>query len=74
MINQSMPQIAASNVTVAFGDLSKMLVRRVRDFSVLVLRERYAEFGQVGFLGFMRVDSNLLDAGTGPVNVLQQHS
>jgi HK97 family phage major capsid protein len=74
VVNQSMPQIAASNVTVAFGDLSKMLVRRVRDFSVLVLRERYAEFGQVGFLGFMRVDSNLLDAGTGPVNVLMQHS
>jgi HK97 family phage major capsid protein len=74
IINQSMPQIAASNVTVAFGDMSKMLVRRVRDFSVLVLRERYAEFGQVGFLGFMRVDSNLLDAGTHPVAVLQQHS
>jgi len=74
VINQSMPQIAASNVTVAFGDMKKFVARRVKDLSVQKLVERYAELGQVGFISFARLDSNLLDAGTHPINVLQQHS
>jgi HK97 family phage major capsid protein len=74
VINQSFPQIGASNVTVAFGDLSKFVVRKVSGFAVQQLRELYAANGQVGFISNMRVDSNLLDAGTHPVNVIQQHS
>lgn len=74
VINQSMPQIGASNVTIAFGDLKKFIARRVKDLSVVKLVERYAELGQVGFISFARLDSNLIDAGTHPVNVLQQHS
>ncbi len=74
VINQSMPQIGASNVTVAFGDMKKFIARRVKDLSILKLVERYAEIGQVAFVSFARLDSNLLDAGTHPVNVLQQHS
>jgi HK97 family phage major capsid protein len=74
VINQAMPQIAIGNNVIAFGDLSKYLVRRVKDFSVMVLRERYAEFGQQGYLGFARIDGNLLDAGTHPCTVLQMHS
>lgn len=74
VINQAMPVIAPSAATIAFGDMKKYLIRRVKDFSVLVLRERYAELGQVGYLAFMRVDGNLMDAGTHPVNVLQQSS
>jgi HK97 family phage major capsid protein len=74
VINQSMPQIAASNVTVAFGDFKKFVARRVKDLSVQKLVERYAELGQVGFVSFARLDSNLLDAGTHPIAVLQQHS
>jgi hypothetical protein len=42
--------------------------------SVLRLNERYADFGQVGFIAFMRIDGNLVDAGTHPINLLQQHS
>lgn len=74
VVNNAMPQIGASNVTVAFGNLENYLVRRVKDFQILVLRERYAEAGQIGFVGFARIDANLLDAGTHPFNVLQQHS
>ncbi|VVB52209.1 Phage capsid family protein [uncultured archaeon] len=74
VINQSMPQIAASNTTVAFGDMKKYIARRVKDLTVMKLVERYAELGQVGFVSFARLDANLLDAGTHPVNVLQQHS
>lgn len=74
VINQSMPQIAASNVTVAFGDLKKYIARRVKDLTVMKLVERYADFGEVGFVSFARLDANLIDAGTHPVEVLQQHS
>lgn len=74
-INQSMDDtVAATKNTVLFGDFSKFVIRRVRDMAVLRLDERYADFGQVGFIAFSRVDSNLVDAGTHPLNVLQQHS
>ena len=73
-INQSMPQIAASNVTVAFGDMSKFLVRKVSGWSVQRLSELYAITGQVGFISHMRVDSNLLANGGRAINVLMQHS
>ena len=75
VINQSMPQIGASANTVVFGDLKKFIVRKVK-FSQAVhrLNERYAETGQTAFLAFDRLDSNLIDAGTHPLNVLQQHS
>ena len=73
-INQDMAQIAASATTVAFGPFKKYLIRRVKDLSVLRLVERFADYGQVAFVGFCRYDGNLLDAGTHPLNVLQQHS
>lgn len=74
VINQSFPTIAASAVTVAFGQWSKFIVRKVRDLQVLRLDERFADFGQVAYVGFSRIDSKLIDAGTHPLNVLQQHS
>lgn len=74
VINQSMAQIAASATTVAFGDFSKFLVRKVRDLQVLRLDERFADFGQVAYVAFSRIDSKLIDAGTHPLNVLVQHS
>jgi HK97 family phage major capsid protein len=74
VINQSIPNIAPSAVTVAFGDWSKFIIRKVNNPSVIRLNELYAVNNQVGFLAFERVDSNLIDAGTHPLNVLQQHS
>jgi HK97 family phage major capsid protein len=74
VINQSMPQIAASNTTVVFGDLKKFMVRKVAGISVQRLNELYAANGQVGFLSTMRIDSRLIDAGTHPVNTLRQSS
>jgi len=74
VINQAMPQIAASATTVIFGDFSKFLVRRVKDLSVRRLDELFIVNGQIGFISFARVDSRLIDAGTHPLNVLSQHS
>lgn len=61
-INQAMASaLSAGNKSMLFGDFAKYMVRRVRDFSVRRLDERYAEFDQVGFIGFARYDGELLD-------------
>jgi HK97 family phage major capsid protein len=73
-INNDMAQLAAGHITVAFGDLSKYTIRRVKELAVLRLVERFADYGQVAFLGFARYDGNLLDAGTHPVKYLVQGS
>lgn len=74
-INQSMSNaVAAGNTTMVFGDFSKFVVRRVSSMSVKRLAELFAVSDEVGFLAFERVDSNLLDAGTHPLNVLIQHT
>ena len=74
-INNDMDQLTntspiSTRKTVAFGRLDKYLIRRVKEMSVLRLSERYAEYGQVAFIGFMRADATLLDAGTHPVKYL----
>jgi HK97 family phage major capsid protein len=74
VINQSMDQVAATKNTVMFGSLQKFIMRKVRDLSVLRLDERFADYGEVAFIAFSRIDSNLVDAGTHPINLLQMHS
>jgi HK97 family phage major capsid protein len=69
--NNDLDQLATGKKTVLFGDHSKYVIRQVKDLSILRLVERFADYGQVGFLGFARFDGNLLDAGTHPVKFLQ---
>ena len=72
VVNQDMPAMAASAYGVLFGDLSCYKLRRVAGGVTLMrLVERYADYMQVGFLGFMRFDGNLIDAGTHPIAVWQ---
>src|SRR6185437_6924335 len=73
-INNDMAQLGAGNKSVLFGQMDKYLIRRVKEMSILRLVERFADFGQVAFLGFARYDGNLLDAGTHPVRYLQNHA
>jgi HK97 family phage major capsid protein len=75
VINQSMAStVAATNKTVVFGALNKYKVRQVQTLRVRRLVERYAELDQEGFVGFLRQDGNLLDAGTNPVKYIAQHA
>jgi HK97 family phage major capsid protein len=69
VINQSMAAAAGSGAgkSLAYGDLSKYLIRDVRDITLLRLDERFADYHQVAFLAFSRHDGDLLDAGTHPV-------
>lgn len=62
-VNQAMADSAASAKPIVFGDMSKFLVRKVRGFEVMTLRERYAEKFQVGMVGFKRFDSELINTG-----------
>jgi HK97 family phage major capsid protein len=70
VINQDMAAAAAAAKTVVFGDLSKYIIRDVRDVTLLRLDERFAIEGQVAFLAFSRHDGDLLDAGTDPVQLI----
>lgn len=73
VINQDMAAPAASAYSMLFGDMSTFKLRRVAGgVTVLRLVERYADYLQVGYTAFMRFDSNLIDAGTHPIAVLQQ--
>lgn len=60
-INQAMASMSASTTPVLFGDLSAYLVRIAQDIATQRLVERYAEYHQVGFVSFMRIDGELLD-------------
>lgn len=69
IINQDVAAMGVSAKSVVFGDLSKYLIRDVLGVTLLRLEERYADFHQVAFLAFARMDGDLLNAGTGPVKV-----
>ena len=71
-INNDMATVAVNAKSVLFGDMKKYLVRRVKELGVITLQERFADYGQVAYIGFARYDGNLLDAGTHPVCFLQQ--
>lgn len=60
-INQAMPDIGTGNKPVVIGDMSRFVVRKVIAFSVLTLRERYAEKFQVGMIGFKRFDGRVIN-------------
>lgn len=57
----------AGNKFMLYGDFSKYIIRDVIGFQLLVLRERYADYHQIGVLGFSRHDGNIIDAGQGPI-------
>lgn len=72
-INQHMASsIATTAKTMLFGDLSKYKIRIVRSVRIKRMDERYGEKDQVGFVGFMRIDGKLIDAGTHPVKRMVQ--
>jgi len=63
-INQDLPVPAASAYTILFGQMSNFKVREVAGgTSVMVLRERYADFLAMGFLAYTRWDSQYVNAG-----------
>lgn len=71
VINQNMAStIASGNKTMLAGAFKKFKVRDVKSMRLRRLDERYAEVDQVAFIGFMRSDSRVLNAGTNPIKHL----
>ena len=68
----SMPTIAATNKTVAFGDFSYYWIADREAHSIKRLDELYAANGQVGFIAHERVDGKLVLAEA--VKILAQHA
>lgn len=59
-INNYVPAPAASAKSIVFGDIREAyVIRDVSDFALLRLTERFADFLQVGFIGFQRSDGTL---------------
>lgn len=56
VVNQAMPQAAAGEKAILFGDFSYYFIRDVQDIRILRLEEKFAEYLQVGFLAFLRTD------------------
>jgi HK97 family phage major capsid protein len=55
---------------ILFGDVSKYKVREVATIRMKRLVERFAEYDQDGFIGYLEADGDLIDAGTHPVGAL----
>lgn len=69
--NQDMAStIASGNVVALFGQLSKYKIRSVGQMRMYHLVERYRDNDMDAFIGFIREDGNLLQAGTPPVKKL----
>lgn len=62
-INQDMPAATTGLKPIAFGDFFEgYLIRDVRGFQLLRMDERWADYLQVGFLGFARSDGLVRNA------------
>jgi HK97 family phage major capsid protein len=62
IIDQAVPSIGDNTKFLAFGDFrAAYVIRRVQDVTLVALRERYAEFGQVGFFAWARADGAVQD-------------
>lgn len=73
ILNNDMPStIASGNRTVVFGKLTQYKTRLVGEVRLRRLVERYGEFDEEGFVGFLSGDGNLLDPGNRAVKVLVQ--
>lgn len=63
VINQDMAEIATGNISVAFGDFSKFVVRKVAGVNIIRMGERYADELNVGLQAWHRFDSEVIQAG-----------
>lgn len=64
--------MAATNISMLFGDLSKYLFRRVGTGTLFRLQERFAELLQTGYLFHQSADGRLLRANATTLNPVKR--
>jgi HK97 family phage major capsid protein len=69
-INQAMASLGTSNKPVLFGNFSHYIIRDVVGVQMMVLRERFADYLQVGYIAFQRSDGKLVSAAS-PIKYYQ---
>lgn len=70
VVNNDVPVMALNAKSILFGDFSKYIIRDVANtLEIVRLNEVGATQNQVIFVGFVRGDGQLVDAGTGPVKL-----
>ena len=63
-ILNDMDDIGAGNISVAFGNFQKYIVRRIKGAAVLRLEETFADLDQTAFVLYLRMDGNLVDVSS----------
>lgn len=61
IVDQSFDDVVIGGNYMAFGDLSEFIIREVLGVNMFRFNERYMDFLQIGFMGYARWDSNLID-------------
>ena len=62
-INEDMASIGtANNKTVIFGDLKQYYIHEAGGVQILRLSERFADSLSTGFIGYRRIDANVLQS------------
>ena len=61
IIDQGVGDIGVGAKPLAYGDMSEYVIRDVLGFTMHRLVEKYIDYGQIGFLAFMRTDADLMD-------------
>jgi len=62
VIDQGLPDMAASAKPMVYGDLSGLMIRRVAGIRMKRLVELYAENDQIGFVGLERADAKIINS------------
>lgn len=60
-IDEKMPDMAAGEIPILFGDLSGLYVKMTETPSVQVLREKYADEHAIGVIAWMEADSKIVE-------------
>ena len=61
-INEDMASLATGNKTIIFGDLSQYYIHEAGGVQILRLTERYADQLSTGYIGYRRIDGNVLQS------------
>lgn len=61
IVDQSFDSLVTGGNYMAFGDLSEFIIREVLGINMFRFNERYMDYLQIGWMGYARWDSNLID-------------